>query len=97
MQFDQEQLAVRLGDIQLMADGQPLPFDAKAASTYLKETCAVHGTVNIAVSIGSGPGTGVCVCVGGVSYSNWVHVCKPTQATASLLPPPIWNMAVTCA
>ena len=41
-----------------MTAGQPLPFDAKEASTYLKETCAVHGTVNINVSVGTGPGKG---------------------------------------
>jgi hypothetical protein len=41
-----------------MQAGQPLPFDAKAANKYLKETCAVHGTVNIYVSIGKGPGSG---------------------------------------
>jgi len=58
IQFDQDDLAVRLGDIQLMQAGQPLPFDAKAANKYLKETCAVHGTVNIYVSVGKGPGSG---------------------------------------
>jgi glutamate N-acetyltransferase/amino-acid N-acetyltransferase len=44
--------------MQLMEAGQPLAFDAKAASTYLKETCAKHGTVNIYVSVGKGSGTG---------------------------------------
>eukprot|EP00879_Flechtneria_rotunda_P004665 GHRR01004926.1.p1 GENE.GHRR01004926.1~~GHRR01004926.1.p1 ORF type:complete len:472 (+),score=181.16 GHRR01004926.1:169-1584(+) len=59
IQFDQNDLAVRLGDIQLMEAGQPLAFDAKAASKYLKDTCSVHGTVHIYVSIGKGPGTGM--------------------------------------
>eukprot|EP00882_Tetradesmus_deserticola_P016115 GHRQ01017191.1.p1 GENE.GHRQ01017191.1~~GHRQ01017191.1.p1 ORF type:complete len:475 (+),score=206.66 GHRQ01017191.1:72-1427(+) len=58
VQFDQNDLAVRLGSMQLMEAGQPLAFDAKAASTYLKETCAKHGTVNIFVSIGKGCGKG---------------------------------------
>ncbi|WIA38269.1 hypothetical protein OEZ86_001609 [Tetradesmus obliquus] len=59
VQFDQADLAVRLGSMQLMEAGQPLAFDAKAASTYLKETCAVHGTVNIYVSVGKGSGKGM--------------------------------------
>jgi hypothetical protein len=59
VQFDQNDLAVRLGDIQLMEAGQPLPFDAKAASTYLKDTCSVHGTVKIFVKVGKGSGTGM--------------------------------------
>ena len=60
VQFDQNDLAVKLGSIQLMQAGQPLAFDAKAASTYLKETCAKHGTVNIYVTIGKGAGKGEC-------------------------------------
>lgn len=60
VQFDQNDLAVKLGSIQLMQAGQPLAFDAKAASTYLKETCAQHGTVNIYVTIGKGAGKGEC-------------------------------------
>ena len=38
------------------SQGQPLPFDAAAASSYLKAKAAEHGTVNISVSIGGGPG-----------------------------------------
>lgn len=41
-----------------MEAGQPLPFDKAVANKYLKDTCAVHGTVNIYVSIGKGPGKG---------------------------------------
>ncbi|GBF99744.1 hypothetical protein Rsub_12519 [Raphidocelis subcapitata] len=57
--FDQNDLSVQLGDIKLMKAGQPLAFDQKAASKYLKDTTGVHGTVHIAVGIGSGPGSGV--------------------------------------
>ncbi len=42
-----------------MSKGQPLEFDATAASQYLKETTAVHGTVNIHVGLGDGPGRGM--------------------------------------
>ena len=41
-----------------MRDGQPLDFDAQAASQYLKATTAEHGTVAVAVVVGSGPGSG---------------------------------------
>lgn len=63
VQFDQNQLAVSLGEIQLMAGGQPLMFDRAAASNYLK--AAAQGeylksdTVLISVSIGTGNGCGV--------------------------------------
>lgn len=58
VQFDQNDLSVRLGDIPLMEGGQPLAFDAKVASKYLKDTTAVHGTVFIYVGVGKGPGKG---------------------------------------
>ena len=58
MQFDANALDIRLGPIGLMTAGQPLAFDAKAASTYLTETTAVHGTVHIDLSLGDGPGSG---------------------------------------
>jgi glutamate N-acetyltransferase / amino-acid N-acetyltransferase len=48
-----------LGDTLLMDKGQPLEFDAKAASQYLKDKASVHGTVAIQVSIGNGPGRGM--------------------------------------
>jgi glutamate N-acetyltransferase/amino-acid N-acetyltransferase len=57
--YDPKELNIMLGDIVLMEKGQPLPFDAKAASDYLKSTCAEHGTVYITLSVGSGPGSGV--------------------------------------
>ena len=50
---------MKLGPYVLMQNGQPLEFDAKAASLYLKETCAVHGTVEVEVDIGSGTASGV--------------------------------------
>jgi glutamate N-acetyltransferase / amino-acid N-acetyltransferase len=61
--FDQNNLAVSLGDIPLMAFGQPLTFDRAAASNYLK--AATQGeylktdTVLISVSVGNGSGSGV--------------------------------------
>ena len=57
--FDQNDLGVRLGDMQLMEAGQPLPFDKATANKYLKDTCAVHGTVRIGVKVGNGPGRGM--------------------------------------
>jgi glutamate N-acetyltransferase/amino-acid N-acetyltransferase len=61
--FDQNNLAVQLGEIQLMAQGQPLTFDRVAASNYLK--AATQGeylktdTVLISVTVGSGSGAGI--------------------------------------
>jgi glutamate N-acetyltransferase / amino-acid N-acetyltransferase len=61
--FDQNNLAVSLGDIQLMANGQPLAFDRVAASNYLK--AASQGeylktdTVLISLSVGNGSGAGI--------------------------------------
>jgi glutamate N-acetyltransferase / amino-acid N-acetyltransferase len=61
--FDQNNLAVSLGQISLMANGQPLAFDRVAASNYLK--AASQGeylktdTVLIAVTVGNGSGTGI--------------------------------------
>ena len=57
--FDQNDLDVSLGEIGLMRSGQPLEFDAKKASSYLRETTAVHGTVEVMLSLGKGPGKGV--------------------------------------
>ncbi|PNW71168.1 hypothetical protein CHLRE_16g694850v5 [Chlamydomonas reinhardtii] len=57
--FDQADLGVRLGAMTLMRDGQPLPFDKAAANKYLKDTCAVHGTVQVFVTVGKGPGRGM--------------------------------------
>ena len=56
MPYDQNAMRISLGDIQLMEAGQPLDFDATAASAYLKDTTATHGTVEIGVSIGASGG-----------------------------------------
>ena len=37
VQFHQEDLQIKLGEIMLMDYGQPLPFDRQAASNYLKQ------------------------------------------------------------
>eukprot|EP00798_Chlamydomonas_sp_ICE-L_P021157 gene21157-28046_t len=59
IQFDQNDLGVTLGSMKLMEKGQPLEFEKAAASKYLKDTCAVHGTVKIFVTVGTGPGIGM--------------------------------------
>ncbi|MFB2975205.1 bifunctional ornithine acetyltransferase/N-acetylglutamate synthase [Microseira sp. BLCC-F43] len=60
--FDQQDLRIQLGDFLLMENGQPLPFDRKAASNYLKTAAAgaylKEDTVLISVSIGNGSGSG---------------------------------------
>ncbi|MBH8566870.1 bifunctional ornithine acetyltransferase/N-acetylglutamate synthase [Nostoc sp. CENA67] len=35
--FEQENLQIKLGDFLMLENGQPLPFDRKAASAYLKQ------------------------------------------------------------
>ena len=59
VQYAQGDVRIVLGDMLLMDKGQPLEFDAVAASAYLKGKAAEHGTVNIQVSIGGGPGKGM--------------------------------------
>ena len=59
MQYDQGAVRIQLGDTLLMERGQPLAYDAAAASAYLKGQAAVHGTVRVDVSIGEGPGQGM--------------------------------------
>ncbi|KAL6520980.1 hypothetical protein OROGR_017549 [Orobanche gracilis] len=56
--FTQNKLRISLGDVQLMNNGQPLPFDRDAASNYLRTAGEKHGTVVIHISIGDGPGNG---------------------------------------
>lgn len=51
--YNQNDMRISLGSIQLMEAGQPLDFDATAASKYLKETTSQHGTVEIGVSVGA--------------------------------------------
>ena len=57
--YDPDSLDIVLGETPLMRSGQPLEFDAKAASQYLAEVTRQHGTVHIRLSLGDGPGTGV--------------------------------------
>ncbi|MBZ8179868.1 bifunctional ornithine acetyltransferase/N-acetylglutamate synthase [Oscillatoria salina] len=62
VQFKQEDLQVKLGNILLMENGQPLAFDRQAASEYLKQAAAgaylQDDTVLISVKIGAGDGSG---------------------------------------
>ncbi len=67
--FDPAAVALWLGEHQLMAAGQPLPFDRPAASAYLLQRAAAGSylggsgaggdTVLIRLQVGSGPGSGV--------------------------------------
>ena len=59
VQYRQEDVKIVLGGITLMENGQPLQFDRKAASNYLKSKAEVHGTVDIDISIGDGTGSGM--------------------------------------
>ncbi len=60
VKFHQDELNIRLGDIVLMQNGQPLEFDRSAASNYLKQAAAGEylkdDTVLISVEIGVGSG-----------------------------------------
>ncbi|KAF0654675.1 bifunctional ornithine acetyltransferase/N-acetylglutamate synthase protein [Cyanobium sp. Copco_Reservoir_LC18] len=60
--FDPQAVALWLGEHQLMAAGQPLPFDRPAASAYLKARAAgaylADDTVAIRLRVGEGPGSG---------------------------------------
>ncbi len=60
--FHQEDLRIQLGDFLLMDNGQPLPFDAQAASNYLKAKAEgaylQDDTVVISVCLGNGSGVG---------------------------------------
>ncbi|MDJ1182537.1 bifunctional ornithine acetyltransferase/N-acetylglutamate synthase [Roseofilum casamattae] len=59
--FEATDLNIRLGEFELMRNGQPLEFDGAAASEYMKQASAgaylQEDTVYIAVSIGHGSGT----------------------------------------
>ena len=60
--MDPEAVALWLGDHQLMAAGQPLPFDRPAASAYMRDRAAgaylSDDTVLIRLQLGSGGGCG---------------------------------------
>ncbi|GMH33393.1 hypothetical protein BSKO_01227 [Bryopsis sp. KO-2023] len=54
--FPPESLDIFIGPHALMRNGTPLDFDASAVSSYLKDRCDAHGTVNVSISVGDGPG-----------------------------------------
>ncbi|XP_002978127.2 arginine biosynthesis bifunctional protein ArgJ, chloroplastic isoform X2 [Selaginella moellendorffii] len=54
--FDPQELEIRLGSFVLMQKGQPLEFDRAAAKDYLRAAGEVHGVVAITISIGGGTG-----------------------------------------
>lgn len=56
--FAQTDLDIDLGPVALMRGGQPLAFDAKEASGYLKTQCSQHATVDIKLAVGAGKGAG---------------------------------------
>ena len=70
--FEQDNLQIKLGNFLLLENGQPVPFDRAAASAYLKEVAAnssvlangmtkaqrVDNPVIIAVNVGNGHGSG---------------------------------------
>jgi glutamate N-acetyltransferase/amino-acid N-acetyltransferase len=60
--FDPDAIALWLGEHQLMAAGQPLPFDRPAASAYMRQRAAGaylrEDTVLIRLVVGAGPGEG---------------------------------------
>lgn len=62
VQFNQDDLMIKLGDFLLMERGQPQPFDRASASNYLKQAAAGEylksDTVAITVSVGNGSGNG---------------------------------------
>jgi glutamate N-acetyltransferase/amino-acid N-acetyltransferase len=53
--FEERQLSLWLGDMPLYRDGAPVPFDAAAASAYLKNNREV--TMRLAFTLGSGRST----------------------------------------
>ena len=57
--FSPDALDITLGPVPLMRAGQPLEFDAGAASAYLKAAAVGHGTVCVDVSVGGGGGAGL--------------------------------------
>jgi len=75
VQYSQGDVRIMIGDILLMDKGQPLEFDAAAASAYLKGHAAEHGTVTIQVSIGNGPGKGMAWGCD-LSYDYVSYGCK---------------------
>ena len=62
VKFHQDELQIKLGEIVLMENGQPLEFDRQAASNYLKQAAAGEylqtDTVAIDINVGLGTGKG---------------------------------------
>ena len=62
VQFNQDELQIKLGDFLMMDQGQPQPFDRAAANAYLTQAAAgaylQDDTVLISVTVGNGTGTG---------------------------------------
>jgi glutamate N-acetyltransferase/amino-acid N-acetyltransferase len=52
VEFEEEDLSLWLGDLPLYRAGTPLPFDVKAASSYLKNNREVH--LRLRFTLGSG-------------------------------------------
>ena len=52
VQFDEKDLSLWMGDLPLYRSGTPLPFDASAASSYLKHNREVH--FKLRFTLGSG-------------------------------------------
>lgn len=65
--LDPKQLRIAIGDHLLMDKGNPIPFDAAAASDYMAKKSKAgeehylseNDTVVISVQVGNGPGTGI--------------------------------------
>jgi glutamate N-acetyltransferase/amino-acid N-acetyltransferase len=55
VEFEEEQLSLWLGDLLVYQTGVPLPFDAAAASTYLKKNREVH--LRLRFTLGAGRAT----------------------------------------
>ncbi|EPS64595.1 hypothetical protein M569_10185, partial [Genlisea aurea] len=56
--FDPDDLRISVGDVVLMEDGQPVPFDRKRVSSYLRGKGEERGVVVVQIGIGEGPGSG---------------------------------------
>ena len=50
--FEEKDLSLWMGDMLLYRDGQPLPFDAAAASGYLRNNREVHFRLRFALGTG---------------------------------------------
>jgi glutamate N-acetyltransferase / amino-acid N-acetyltransferase len=68
VEFNASRMSVGLGDFVLVRGGEPVPFDAAAASAYMKNKadaveraeayCSEEDTVVVEVGLGDGPGCG---------------------------------------